>query len=183
VTVFNMVLAASDRLVQRYLLTGPCKTMPSGACTVVNNGLGMIPALSLALASNQLALVPSDIQSHTGFGDPRLLVLLLMSGFVGIGICYFGFEAQREMSATSFFVMQNMSKVLVVGAGVLLFDDPIRSPLSLFGLVLSLGGSFLYGWLQMAPPPAEAMPLLKAKGTPGTRLTLDGKPAEAAEKC
>mmetsp|Transcript_23938 Transcript_23938/g.65234 ORF Transcript_23938/g.65234 Transcript_23938/m.65234 type:complete len:381 (-) Transcript_23938:47-1189(-) len=159
--VTNMILASSDRLIQRYLLTGPCKSMPSGACTIVNNSFGMIPTIVVALASHQVARLHENAQHGAGWSDPRVLVLLVLSGVVGIGICYLGFETQREISATSFFVLQNVSKVAVVGAGVLLFEDPIQSPGSGIGLLLSLGGSFAYGRLQMAPPPAESKPLLK----------------------
>mmetsp|Transcript_12857 Transcript_12857/g.29161 ORF Transcript_12857/g.29161 Transcript_12857/m.29161 type:complete len:373 (-) Transcript_12857:206-1324(-) len=157
--VANMILASGDRLIQRYLLTGPCKSMTSGACTVVNNSLGMIPAIVLALSSHQVARLHEQASGRAGVGDPRILALLVMSGVVGIGICYLGFETQREISATSFFVLQNMSKVFVVGAGVILFEDPIHSPASGIGLLLSLGGSFAYGRMQMITP-AEAKPLL-----------------------
>lgn len=159
--VSNMILAVCDRLLQRYLLTGPCQAMPSGACTVINNFVGMIPCVALAVASGQLARAPEHAQGHAGWSDPRVWILLVLSGLVGIGICYLGFETQREISATSYFVMQNVSKVFVVGAGVLFFEDPIQSPASGIGLLLSLGGSFLYGRLQMMPPPPEAKPLLK----------------------
>lgn len=158
--VANMILASGDRLLQRYLLTGPCKSMTSGVCTVVNNSIGMLPTVVLALASRQVAELHQNAQSHAGWSDPRVLVLLVLSGIVGIGICYLGFETQREISATSFFVLQNVSKVFVVGAGVILFEDPIQSPASGIGLLLSLGGSFIYGRLQMVPS-AETKPLLK----------------------
>jgi len=173
----NMMLASSDRLIQRYLLTGPCKSMPSGACTVVNNSVGMIPALILALASHQLTGLQEHARDHTGWSDWRILVLLALSGIVGIGICYLGFETQREISATSFFVLQNISKVFVVGAGVILFEDPIHSPASGISLLMSLGGSFIYGRLQMAPPPAETKPLLKDR----LGLTLLVKGGEGGE--
>merc|ERR1719198_1543776 len=94
----------------------------------------------------------TKVQSPTGaasWTDPQIMLLLGMSGLVGMGICYFGFECQRVLSATSFFVMQNLSKVAVVSVGVCVFGDPLTSPLAALGLVLSLGGSGLYGHAQM----------------------------------
>merc|ERR1719188_60568 len=79
--------------------------------------------------------------------DPKLMVILILSGVVGIGICYLGFECQRVISATSFFVLQNVSKVAVVCAGMTFFGDPI-TPVGMLGLTLSLGGSFLYSKAQ-----------------------------------
>mmetsp|Transcript_83766 Transcript_83766/g.194876 ORF Transcript_83766/g.194876 Transcript_83766/m.194876 type:complete len:371 (+) Transcript_83766:50-1162(+) len=156
----NMILASCDRLIQRFLLTGVCSEMPSGVCTVLNNSLGMIPSFALALVTHQVADIGNHAQVHGGWGDFRILILLALSGVIGIGICYLGFECQREITATSFFVLQNVSKVAVVCAGILIFEDPIRSPSSGIGLLLSIGGSFMYGKLQMSGP-AEAKSLLK----------------------
>merc|ERR1719387_2659479 len=89
---------------------------------------------------------PEGIANWT---DPQVMLLLLVSGFVGMGICYFGFECQRVLSATSFFVMQNLSKVAVVSVGIGVFGDPLSSPVAALGLLLSLGGSGLYGHAQM----------------------------------
>merc|ERR1719188_1800495 len=80
--------------------------------------------------------------------DPKLMVILILSGVVGIGICYFGFECQRVISATSFFVLENVSKVAVVCAGMTFFGDPI-TPGGMLGLSLSLGGSFFYSQAQI----------------------------------
>jgi len=158
--VSNMVLAVCDRIIQRCLLTGSCKDLPSSMCTVVNNGVGMFPALILALGTQQISHLKLDEYSAP-WCNGQTLVLLLLSGTVGIGICYLGFECQREISATSFFVLQNMSKVAVVIVGIVIFADPIKSFRSILGLALSIGGSFVYGWAQMniATKP-EATPLV-----------------------
>merc|ERR1719378_1110208 len=81
--------------------------------------------------------------------DPKILVLLGLSGAIGLGIGYYGFACQKAISATSFLVLQNISKVAVVGMGIVFFHDPIKSPSAMAGLLLSLGGSYLYGKSQM----------------------------------
>jgi drug/metabolite transporter (DMT)-like permease len=144
----NLVLAASDRMIQRRLLTNECKDLAPSVCTLVNNVFGMFPLILLAGYTGQLQnFKHPEVIDH--WMDPNVLALLLMSGVVGIGICYLGFECQRAISATSFFVLQNISKVAVVVAGVVIFGDPVKSPSAVMGLLLSLGGSAFYGKIQL----------------------------------
>jgi hypothetical protein len=151
--LLNMTMAVTDRLMQRRLLTQECKDLPSDVCTIVNNALGLIPTVFLAAATHQLSDM-AQAENKANWTDPRVLALLLISSLVGIGICYLGFVCQRAISATSFFVMQNVSKVAVVTAGVFFFADPIESTASVFGMALSLGGSFMYGAANMLSAPA-----------------------------
>eukprot|EP00746_Dinoflagellata_sp_MGD_P165278 gnl/MRDRNA2_/MRDRNA2_94453_c0_seq1.p1 gnl/MRDRNA2_/MRDRNA2_94453_c0~~gnl/MRDRNA2_/MRDRNA2_94453_c0_seq1.p1 ORF type:complete len:447 (-),score=50.39 gnl/MRDRNA2_/MRDRNA2_94453_c0_seq1:324-1664(-) len=146
--LMNMVLACSDRLIQRRLLTDQCKQLSSSACSILNNGVAMVPTFGMVLATQEITKVTNSA-GPVHWTDPQALALLALSGFVGMGICYFGFECQREVSATSFFVMQNLSKVAVVSVGVTVFGDPLSSPWAVLGLVMSLGGSFIYGQAQM----------------------------------
>eukprot|EP00405_Crypthecodinium_cohnii_P046669 CAMPEP_0206582090 /NCGR_PEP_ID=MMETSP0325_2-20121206/34258_1 /ASSEMBLY_ACC=CAM_ASM_000347 /TAXON_ID=2866 /ORGANISM="Crypthecodinium cohnii, Strain Seligo" /LENGTH=462 /DNA_ID=CAMNT_0054088667 /DNA_START=69 /DNA_END=1453 /DNA_ORIENTATION=+ len=155
----NLSLAVTDRVLQRRLLTTECKDLPSDVCTVINNALGLIPTMLLAMGTHQFEELSSPTHKAS-WQDPQVWTLLILSGFIGIGICFLGFVCQRAISATSFFVLQNVSKVAVVSAGVFFFGDPIRSAAATGGLFLSLGGSFLYGGLQMragqAKPSGEA---------------------------
>lgn len=146
--IANMFLASSDRLIQRRLLTQECKSLPSSVCVIINNSVGIIPCVLLAFATHEVheTLTP---EHKAQWHDPRIMVLLLLSGCAGIGICYMGFECQRVISATSFFVMSNVAKIAVVACGVLFFGDPIKSPMAVAGLALSLGGSCLYSHTQL----------------------------------
>merc|ERR1719491_2579209 len=101
----------------------------------------------LAAVTGQLSEAAAP-EGRARWGEPQVLVLLLVSGFVGTGISILGLECQRAISATSFSVMQNTSKIAVVSAGIVFFLDPIGSPASVLGLSLSLGGSFLYAFAQ-----------------------------------
>lgn len=155
--VLNLGLAVTDRVAQRRLLTQECKDIPSDVCTIINNAVGLIPTLALAAATHQFTEMHTP-QHQASWTDSRILVLLFLSGLVGIGICYLGFVCQRAISATSFFVLQNVSKIVVVSAGVAFFGDPIKSAAAVIGLCLSLGGSFAYGALQMAAPKQPSEP-------------------------
>merc|ERR1719213_824308 len=114
----------------------------------MNNGLAIIPTLMLAGFTQEFAeAASSDGLQH--WTDPVVLFVLLLSGFVGMGVGYYGMEAQRDISATSLFVLQNVSKIGVVLLGIVVFGDPIKSGLANLGLLMSLGGSALYGHSQM----------------------------------
>lgn len=149
--VGNMFFAGSDRLIQRRLLTEECKSLTSSVCAIINNGVAILPAMLLAFATSEVQGM-SKPENAVNWQDPRVMILLFLSGFVGIGICYIGFELQRAISATSFAVMQNVSKVAVVTCGIVVFGDPIKSPMCVAGLVLSLSGSFIYSQAPSKPP-------------------------------
>lgn len=145
--VVNMFLAVADRVLQRRLLTQECKDLKPSVCTLMNNIWGMVPTFFLAHITGQVAEAHRP-ERAVHWRDPNALALLALSGVVGIGICYLGFECQRAISATSFFVLQNVAKVVVVGCGILFFDDPV-TPLTACGLLLSITGSFFYGRAQL----------------------------------
>jgi len=144
--VVNLFLAVTERMTSRRLLVEECNGLPLEVCTLVNNFLGLVPTLALAFITQETAKVTEHAAAWT---DPKVLVLMALSGAIGLGIGYFGFAVQKLISATSFLVLQNVSKVAVVGMGIVFFQDPIKSPYAMAGLLLSLGGSYLYGKSQM----------------------------------
>merc|ERR1719324_2216646 len=90
--------------------------------------------------------------------------LLILSGVIGSGICYFAIAVQREISATSFMVLQNAARMCVVVAGILLFGDTVNSPSKGIGLLLSFGGAIFYGKSQMnLNEAAKLQAMMKAK--------------------
>jgi len=144
--VLNLFLAVTERMTSRRLLVEECNGLPLEVCTLVNNFLGLLPTLLLAFCTQEISTVSEHAAAWT---DPKVLTLMVLSGAIGLGIGYFGFAVQRLISATSFLVLQNVSKVAVVGMGIVFFQDPIKSPYAMAGLLLSLGGSYLYGKSQM----------------------------------
>lgn len=142
--VLNLCLAVTERMTSRRLLVEECRGMKLEICTLMNNFFGMIPTITLAYAVNEV-----HTTKVANWTDPYVLVLLGLSGAIGLGINYFGNAVQRLISATSFLVLQNVSKIAVVCMGVAFFQDPIKSMSAVSGLALSLGGSYLYGKAQM----------------------------------
>lgn len=169
----NMFLAVSDRLIQRRLLTTECKDLSTGACALITNACGLIPTLFIAVSTGEFHEASAPGQ-RARWGELHVLVLLILSGLVGTGICVLGFECQRIISATSFVVMQNVSKVAVVGAGIVFFADPVHSVLSVLGLGVSLGGSFLYSWAQLQA--AYAAKAAKQSEAPAAAAAVNAVP-------
>jgi len=162
--VLNMFIACTDRLIQRQLLTNHCKGLTSATCSILNNGFAMIPTIGMAMMTHEVATATTP-ENIAHWSDPQTIVLIVLSGFIGMGICYFGFECQREISATSFMVMQNVSKIAVVAVGVSVFGDPLSSVWAYLGLVMSISGSLAYGKAQMemttVKQPTESQKLLE----------------------
>merc|ERR1719420_2141414 len=142
--LFNMVLAIADRVAQRKLLTTSCKDLSTETCVLLNNLLGCVPT---ALMGHQLGEV-QHFNSALWFHSSAT-ALLLLSGIIGSGICYFAIAVQREISATSFMVLQNTARMCVVVAGIVIFGDSIDSVSKINGLILSFGGAIWYGKSQM----------------------------------
>jgi len=159
--VLNMLLAIFDRTLQRSLIVQECKDLHLEYCTFLNNIVGTVPAISLALFTHEFSLVSLH---QVNWLDPGIIFLLAISGLVGIGICYFGIAVQKCISATSFLVLQNVSKFAVVFVGIALFGDPIESQFIVVGLACSLGGSCWYGKSQVkAASDGEQKPLVEKK--------------------
>jgi len=157
--VLNTLMAILDRVLQRRLLVEECKDLPISACMVVNNSLGVLPTLLLAMATKEFQGFEG---SAANWQDPGVIVLVIMSGFMGLFIGLSGLMCQKAMSATSFQVLQNMSKAAVVFMGVEIFGDKIDSPGRIFGIALSLGGSMMYGYARTLEASKEKDDELKA---------------------
>lgn len=145
VVFFNTILAMGDRLLQRRLLVSECKDLPLSACMTINNSLGIIPTFGMALAMHE---VQGYAANYSAWTDPAAIILIALSGCMGMGIGFFGLMVQKAMTATSFQVLQNMSKICVVSVGVTVFGDRLDSTERITGMALSLIGSAWYGYEQ-----------------------------------
>jgi hypothetical protein len=144
--LLNMLLAIFDRTLQRRLMVQECKDLQLEYCTFLNNLLGMVPVIFAGSITNEVSLLSVH---KVDWLKPSIILLLALSGLIGLGICYFGLAVQKCISATSFLVMQNVSKFAVVFVGITLFGDFIHSQFVVIGLACSLGGSCWYGKSQL----------------------------------
>ena len=69
--------------------------------------------------------------------------MIVISCLNGLAISYAGLRVQQLVTATSFMVLTNVNKVLVVTFGVLVLGDPI-SATSGFGVCIAIGGGLWY---------------------------------------
>merc|ERR550514_1688694 len=73
------------------------------------------------------------------------LGVIMWSSLCGACISYTAFRAQRRISATSFLVVVNMNKFVVVGYGILVLGEAYK-PLAAIGCALALLGGAYYSW-------------------------------------
>lgn len=156
--LLNMVLAIADRVAQRKLLTTSCKDLSTETCVLLNNLLGVIPAALIGYWMGEV----EHFNSALWFKSSATM-LLILSGIIGSGICYFAIAVQREISATSFMVLQNCARLCVVVAGIVIFGDHVDSLQKLVGLFLSFSGAIWYGRTQLEANAAAKQAALKAK--------------------
>jgi drug/metabolite transporter (DMT)-like permease len=156
--LLNMVLAIADRVAQRKLLTTSCKDLTTETCVLLNNLLGCVPTAFIGYQLGEVQHFNADLWFKSS-----ATALLILSGIIGSGICYFAIAVQREITATSFMVLQNTARMCVVVAGVLIFGDSIDSPTKIAGLLLSFIGAVWYGKSQMNAAEAAKLQALKLK--------------------
>jgi drug/metabolite transporter (DMT)-like permease len=177
--IFNTFVAILDRVLQRRLLVQECKDLQSSTCMVINNSLGLVPTFILMTATHEFEGFQKPSQKHSlVWHDPGLIVLVIMSAFMGLFIGVAGILCQRAMTATSFQVLQNASKVAVVFLAVHIFGDDMGSWSHKVGMFLSIGGSLVYGYvraLEMKQPAKGPAPKEDCE-------TAENAPIQNAEK-
>ena len=119
----------------------------------------------------------SDVAAEMTLGGA---ILVLTSCINGLAISYAGLRVQQMVTATSFMVLTNVNKFVVILFGVLVLKDELTA-LSTLGVLLAMGGGLWYGRARSrmqefsaAPPAAptdkaekEGEPLLRAGEVPG----------------
>jgi len=142
--VVNMVLAMSDRLVQRrYLAVRPLAISKTGML-LLNNSIGILWQIPTLFILNE----PPKWEARFSQADAGNYVALVFSCIVGIAIGWTAINAQRFVSATTFMVLGNVSKVFVWIYGMLFLGE-VRSPLAIAGAVTAIGGGFYYGYARI----------------------------------
>jgi len=119
--LLNNFLAVGDRLMQRYMLAkdqSPVDISKSG-CTLLNNLFGLLPLAIAALCLQEYREVPQAIAALDAWG----YTWVLLSCVVGCCISYTGVWVQSLISATSFMVLVNANKFLIIFLEVLVMKE------------------------------------------------------------
>jgi len=145
--ILNAIIAVCDRCLQRLFLAkenNPVDISKTGA-TWINNTLGLIPVLIAAYCTGELGQVPAAwaVLSHMD------MFIILMTCVIGLGICYTGIWAQSLISATSFLVMINANKFVIIFIEFCLHAKVLTS-LQACGACLAVGGACVYGFARQA---------------------------------
>lgn len=140
---FNSAIAVAERCLQRYMLSkdqNPVDISKTGV-TLINNLLGSVPLAVAAYATGELSHV------HTAIGHLTHLdkFYLLMSCIIGLGISYTGVWAQSLISATSFLVMVNANKFIIIGIEAFVMHSKSLSFIQMCGACITILGACLYG--------------------------------------
>merc|ERR1711920_936143 len=90
--------------------------------------------------------------------------LVALSCLNGVAISYAGLRVQQLVTATTFMVLTNVNKFIVVLFGVIALREAL-SPISAIGVILAIGGGLMYARArqQLAASP-QPLPKEELKG-------------------
>jgi hypothetical protein len=162
----NMFMTCTDRLLQAHYLQDKNFTVSIQLCMVWNNLLGTVPILAMAVVTGQLSMWPSMVVDAS-MADWSSLFL---SCICGLAIGFLGLKCQKAISATSFLMLQNFSKVFLIFVSMGYFGDAMWG-ISAFGCILSMFGTMWYSY--------ERLPAETAKSD---KDALEKEAADAAAK-
>ncbi|CAJ1366644.1 unnamed protein product [Effrenium voratum] len=141
--LLNMFVAVGDRLLQRLMLAkdqSPVDISKTGV-TLINNAVGAVVVGSIALGNGELRKGPQDLAQLSA--GPMVIVVL--SCIVSVGISYTGVWAQSLISATSFLMLVNANKFVIIFYEVLFMQSKVIDRVQLVGAVMAVTASVLYG--------------------------------------
>merc|ERR1719350_632327 len=141
--VANIFFAVSDRLLQRLMLAkDQCPVdMSKTAITLVNNLLGALLLTLAAWLHGELGEVGSVLNNMDIWGG----IAVATSCIVGVGISYTGIWAQSLISATSFLVLVNANKFVIIFIEVLAMHKAPLGPRQITGAFVTIAAAAAYG--------------------------------------
>jgi len=135
----NIVFAVLERLLQRHLLSHNPVDISKPGMMLINNTVGVALNGALLLAYNEAAEWPVRLQ-QLGGGEWTMIVASCLNG---VAISYAGLRVQQLVTATTFMVLTNANKFVVILFGIMALNEK-TSLLSSFGMALSIGGALWY---------------------------------------
>jgi len=139
----NSGIAVVDRLLQRLLLSKeqcPVDISKTGI-TLINNLVGMLPVGIAAYATGEIEKLPLVYGTLSHWDK----FYICMTCIIGLTISYTSIWAQSLISATSFLVMINANKFLIIGIEAFGMHSKALNHIQIFGASLTILGGVLYG--------------------------------------
>merc|ERR1719480_691934 len=101
----------------------------------------MVPLLVVMGIKNELAEIPMAFDHLTRAG----VVWVILSCLVGVAISYTGIWAQSLISATSFLVLVNANKFVIIFIEAFCLKTKALAPIQVVGSCITILGGVLYG--------------------------------------
>jgi len=142
--LLNTVMALGDRLLQRRFLAQNESPVDISTCgvTLLNNSLAMVPLFFIGYGLGEFDKVPGVMASLDGKG----WFFVVASCAVGVGISYTGILVQSLITATSFLVLVNANKFVIILLEVnFMASGKILTYNQLLGAFLAIVGSIMWG--------------------------------------
>jgi len=136
--MLNMVSAVLERLLQRKMISVQPIDVSKGGMMLLNNAASLVPmgALAYYFGEHHKWSKLADMNAYAG-------TLLFVSCVNAVGISYAGINAQGYVSATTFMVLSNLNKFVVVGFGMIALREA-SSWQAVVGVTIALSGGVLY---------------------------------------
>lgn len=136
----NMAFAVLERLMQRHLMAQSPVDISKPGMMLLNNACGLVPCGFLMIGYGETSRWSTVAAEMT----PGGFLLVMTSCVNGLAISYAGLRVQQLVTATSFMVLTNVNKFVVILFGVAVLKDEL-SALSALGVTLAMGGGLWYG--------------------------------------
>uniref|UniRef100_A0A7S4DW12 Sugar phosphate transporter domain-containing protein n=1 Tax=Lotharella globosa TaxID=91324 RepID=A0A7S4DW12_9EUKA len=164
--VLNMLIGTSERLMQRFLMVENPVNMSDTGFMIYNNSVCFLAMPMLMGIFHEWG----SVQAITNV-TPVGWTFILWSCLCGASISYVGFRAQRRISATSFLIVANLNKLLVVAFGIIVLGE-VYKPLAAIGAFVSLLGGAIYTWDRKM----NAKKVQQEQQAPAKKLTEEEEP-------
>jgi len=139
----NSAIAVVDRLLQRLLLSKdqhPVDISKTGI-TLINNLVGLLPVGLAAYVKGEIAQFPG-VWAKLSTADK---LYIGMTCVIGLTISYTSIWAQSLISATSFLVMINANKFIIIGIEAFGMHSKALNSIQIVGASLTILGGVCYG--------------------------------------
>lgn len=156
----NMLLAIGDRLLQRLMLAKeqhPVDISPA-AVALINNVMGFMVVAAIAVLEGEAPVGPRHLMEL----NRESMAYVLLSCLVSVGISYTGVWAQSLISATSFLMLVNANKFIIIFIEAFWLQQLVINRLQLLGAVLAVGSSVAYGHSRQRLEQAEVKEACRA---------------------
>lgn len=164
--LINMFLAVGDRLLQRLMLSKdeyPVDISKTGV-TLLNNFFGLVTVLFCAHVTHEWETLPqlSDLRGLS-------VIWIFASCIVGVGISFTGIWCQSLISATSFLILINVNKFVIIAIeAIFMALNGSFNGIQIMGALIAILGGITYAKAQEASERdfMEAAPLAPKSGSP-----------------